>query len=137
MKTPAIKEFIWIGNLENKKEKFAGIACFVFLDDADNTNGALRIVPGSHKRLGWPEQHIDVMKKHVKEKLMNVKAGTIVVANLNLWHGGSQNKSGKDRNDNDKYKDRKLPQLINYKKYLSNKAKNSLNEYQKYLLAIR
>ncbi len=123
---------------KNKKEKFAGIVCFVFLDDADNTNGALRIVPGSHKRLGWPEQHIDVMKKHKKEKLMNVKAGTIVVANLNLWHGGSQNKSGKDRKMiMINIKDRKLPQLINYKKYLSNKVKNSLNEYQKYLLAIR
>ena len=34
-------------------------------------------------------------------------------------------------------KSRKLPQLINYKKYLDNKVKNNLNENQKYLLAIR
>ena len=34
------------------------------------------------------------MKKHKNEKMMNVKAGTIVVANESLY-AGSQNKSGK------------------------------------------
>ena len=78
------------------------------------------------------------MKKHKNEKMINVKAGTIVVANLNLWHGGSNNISGKDRKMiMINIKNRKLPQLINYKKYLSKKVKNTLNDYQKYLLAVR
>ena len=34
-------------------------------------------------------------------------------------------------------KRRDQPQLINYKKYLSKKTKNNLNELQKYLLAVR
>lgn len=123
---------------KKRDECFAGVVCFVFLDDANYTNGALRIIPGTHKKLGWPEQYIDVMARHKDEKIMNVKAGTIVVANLNLWHGGSQNKSGKDRKMiMINIKSRKLPQLINYKKYLDNKVKNNLNENQKYLLAIR
>ena len=33
-------------------EKFAGVVCFIFLDDANKKNGALRVVPGSHKKLG-------------------------------------------------------------------------------------
>ena len=34
-------------------------------------------------------------------------------------------------------KKRNLPQLLNYKKFLTNKTKKSLNEVEKYLLAIR
>ena len=123
---------------KKKNEKFAGVVCFVFLDNANKQNGALRIIPKSHKKLGWPEKYINVMKKHKNEKMINVKAGTIVVANLNLWHGGSNNISGKDRKMiMINIKNRKLPQLINYKKYLSKKVKNTLNDYQKYLLAVR
>ena len=121
-----------------RKEKYAGIVAFIYLDDTKIRNGAMRIVPGTHKKLGWPEKYINVMKKHKNEKMINVKAGTIVVANLNLWHGGSNNISGKDRKMiMINIKNRKLPQLINYKKYLSKKVKNTLNDYQKYLLAVR
>ena len=123
---------------KKKNEKFAGIVCFIFLDDANKKNGALRVVPGSHKKLGWPEQYIDVMKKHKNEVLLSVKAGTVVVANLNLWHGGSNNISGKDRKMIMlNIKNRAFPQLINYKKYLNSGVKKKLNKYQKYLLAIR
>ena len=34
-------------------------------------------------------------------------------------------------------KKRNLPQLLNYKKFLTNKTKKSLNEVEKYLLAVR
>ena len=69
---------------------------------------------------------------------MSVRAGTIIVANLNLWHAGSNNKSGKERKMiMINIKNRKLPQLINYKKYLNSKVKNNLNDFQKYLLAVR
>ena len=119
-------------------EKFAGVVCFIFLDDANKKNGALRVVPGSHKKLGWPEQYIDVMKRHKNEVLLSVKAGTVIVANLNLWHGGSNNISGKDRKMIMlNIKNRAFPQLINYKKYLNSGVKKKLNKYQKYLLAIR
>ena len=43
----------------------------------------------------------------------------------------------KNENDHDQHKNRKLPQLINYKKYLNSKVKNNLNDFQKYLLAVR
>ena len=69
---------------------------------------------------------------------INVKAGTMVIANLNLWHGGSKNISGKPRKMiMINIKRRNLPQLINYKKYLNKNTKKSLNNSQKYLLAVR
>ena len=123
---------------KKRNERFAGVVCFVFLDHADKTNGPLRLIPRTHKKLGWPEEYVDVMKKQKKEKIMNVKAGTIIVANLNLWHAGSENKSGKQRKMiMINIKNRKLPQLINYKKYLNSKVKKNLNDFQKYLLAVR
>ncbi len=119
-------------------ESFDGTVTFVFLDKADLNNGALRIIPGSHKKLGWPEEHIDVDKQHKKEKRLIVKPGTIIVANLNLWHAGANNISGSQRKMiMINIKKRNVPQLLNYKKYLSKKTKKSLNSEQKYLLAIR
>ena len=123
---------------KNNFQKYAGVVCFVFIDSADKTNGALRIIPGSHKKNDWPEKYIDVQKKHKKEVIAKVKAGTIIVANLNLWHAGAENFSGKERKMiMINIKRRNLPQLINYKKYLSKTTKNQLDESKKYLLAIR
>ena len=123
---------------KNKKESFAGVVCFMFIDDANKKNGALRLIPGSHKKIGWPEKHIDVNKTNKKEIRAEVCAGTIIVANLNLWHGGAENFSGKERKMiMINIKKRKLPQLINYKKFLSLKTKKNLTETQKYLLAVR
>ena len=69
---------------------------------------------------------------------MVVPAGTIIVANLNLWHGGGNNITGKPRKMimiNIKRRDQL--QLLNYKKFLTNKTKKGLNEVEKYLLAVR
>ena len=119
-------------------DPFYGVVCFMYLDDANSNNGSLRVIPGSHKKLGWPDEHINISVKHKDEIRLNVKAGTIVIANLNLWHAGSDNINGKPRKMamlNIKRRDQ--PQLLNYKKYLSKKIKQSLNSKQKYLLAIR
>ena len=55
-----------------------------------------------------------------------------------MWHGGTGNISGKKRRiiliD---IRNRILPQLLNQKKYLSSKVKNSLTDFQKYLLGVR
>ena len=57
--------------------------------------------------------------------------------NLNLWHAGSENVSGKARKViMINIKRISLPQLLNYKKFLK-KTKDSLNEVEKYLLAVR
>ena len=64
--------------------------------------------------------------------------GTIIIANLNTWHAGAKNISGKSRKTIFlQIKKRNEPALLNYKKFLSEKTKNTLSEAQKYLLSIR
>ena len=48
----------------------------------------MRLIPKTHKNLGWPDDHINIEKMHPNEIRVVVSAGTIVVANLNLWHAG-------------------------------------------------
>lgn len=120
------------------KEKFAGIVCMIYLDKTSKKNGSTRIIPGSHKKLGWPSKYIDIDKVHKKEIRPTIKAGGIMVLNLNLWHAGSKNLTGsKRRTIMINIKSRDFPQLLNYKKYLSKKTLKKLNSEQKYLLAVR
>ncbi len=57
------------------------------LDDFTEHNGALRVVPGSHKWFRIPEAGA----KPEGEMLVTGKAGTVVVMNAHMWHGGSEN----------------------------------------------
>ena len=61
-----------------------------------------------------------------------------MILNLNLWHAGSNNLSGKRRRMIMlNIKRRTLPQLLNYQRFLGSSTKSKLNNSQKYLLAIR
>jgi hypothetical protein len=123
---------------KHKKERFAGIVCMIYLDDSNKKNGATRIIPKSHHKIGWPDQFINIKKKYKKEIRPELKAGSILIINLNLWHAGAENISGKTRKMIMlNIKNRNLPQLLNYKKYLSIKTKKKLNSVEKYLLAVR
>ncbi len=57
------------------------------LDDFTEFNGALRVVPGSHRWGRKPEPG----EKPAGEMLVTGKAGTVVVMNAHMWHGGSEN----------------------------------------------
>jgi ectoine hydroxylase-related dioxygenase (phytanoyl-CoA dioxygenase family) len=61
------------------------------LDDFTEDNGALRIVPGSH-HWGRPP-----LSTHPDETLVTGKAGTVVVMNAHCWHGGTANRTSRDR----------------------------------------
>tara|TARA_B100001093_G_scaffold463979_1_gene480467 strand:+ start:1678 stop:2463 length:786 start_codon:yes stop_codon:yes gene_type:complete len=122
----------------NPSDKYAGIVAFIFLDDTKIENGAMRIIPKSHKKLGWPDDHIDIHKKLKNEKRLILKAGSIVVANLNIWHAGSTNYTGELRRVIMlNIKERSYDQLLNYKRYLSSEFKKKLSDEEKYLLAVR
>lgn len=64
------------------------------LDDFTATNGALRVVPGSHtwRRLPGAEWR-DPEASHPDEILVTGRAGTVVVMNAHLWHGGTANQT--------------------------------------------
>ena len=63
------------------------------LDDFTERNGALRIVPGSHRWGRAPEPGA----KPDGEILVTGKAGDVVIMNAHLWHGGSENFTDRQR----------------------------------------
>lgn len=63
------------------------------LDDFTRENGALRVVPGSHKWGRRPEPDA----AHPDEVLITGKAGTVVVMNAHAWHGGTANRTDAPR----------------------------------------
>jgi hypothetical protein len=68
------------------------------LDDFTADNGALRVVPGSHR---WgrrpPEALADPQGAHPDEVLVTGRAGDLVVMNSHLWHGGTANRTDRRR----------------------------------------
>lgn len=63
------------------------------LDDFTESNGALRVVPGSHRWGRLPEPGAKV----AGEMLVTGKAGTVVVMNAHMWHGGTDNRTDHPR----------------------------------------
>ena len=68
------------------------------LDDFTPDNGALRVVPGSHR---WGRRPQDVLedprRPHPGEVLVTGRAGDLVVMNSHLWHGGTANRTDRPR----------------------------------------
>jgi hypothetical protein len=68
------------------------------LDDFTPRNGALRVVPGSHRRGRRPQDALeDPQRPHPGEALVTGSAGDLVVMNSHLWHGGTANRTDRRR----------------------------------------
>lgn len=68
------------------------------LDDFTTANGATRCVPGSHRWNKLPQAVLaDPMAAHPEEILVTGEAGTVVIMNAHLWHGGTANRTGRPR----------------------------------------
>lgn len=68
------------------------------LDDFTTENGATRCVPGTHRSGKLPQQILeDPSAPHPDEILVTGKAGTVVVMNAHLWHGGTANRTDRPR----------------------------------------
>lgn len=68
------------------------------LDHFTPDNGALRVVPGSHR---WGRKPQDVLPDpesvHPDEVLVTGEAGDVVIMNAHLWHGGTENRTARPR----------------------------------------
>lgn len=68
------------------------------LDDFTHDNGAIRFVPGSHRWQQLPQDSLkDLPAPHPDEVLITGQAGTVVVMNAHLWHGGTANRTAAPR----------------------------------------
>jgi ectoine hydroxylase-related dioxygenase (phytanoyl-CoA dioxygenase family) len=64
------------------------------LDDFTTQNGALRMVPGSHRFRRLPQEALaDPWAPHPDEQLLTGAAGTVVVMNAHMWHGATANRT--------------------------------------------
>lgn len=68
------------------------------LDDFTAENGATRCIPGSHKWSTNPVTTLaDPLAAHPDEVLVTAPAGSVVVMNAHMWHGGTENRTGRPR----------------------------------------
>ena len=68
------------------------------LDDFTLENGPTRLIPGSHQWGRLPQDSLtDPQAAHPGEILLTGKAGTVVVMNAHLWHGGTANLTDRPR----------------------------------------
>jgi ectoine hydroxylase-related dioxygenase (phytanoyl-CoA dioxygenase family) len=68
--------------------------CIWMLDDFTRDNGPTRAVPGTHRLQRLPE---NPRARHPDEVLLTGRAGTVVVMNAHLWHGGEANRTDRPR----------------------------------------
>jgi ectoine hydroxylase-related dioxygenase (phytanoyl-CoA dioxygenase family) len=68
------------------------------LDDFTPDNGPLRVVPGSHRWGRLPQDTMaDLRAPHPDEVQVTGRAGTVVVMNAHLWHGGHAHRASTPR----------------------------------------
>jgi hypothetical protein len=105
------------------------------LDDFTAENGATRMVPGSHRwrKIPPPEMY----EPHPEQQLVTGKAGTVVVMNSHMWHGGTANRTGAPRRAMHVYYTRSdKPQQQWQKKWLSPEVQARLGPEARKILAL-
>ena len=68
------------------------------IDDFTQANGPTRVVPGSHRSAQLPREVMaDPFGPHPGEVKVLGEAGTVVIFNSHLWHGGTRNATDRPR----------------------------------------
>ena len=122
---------------KSEDDPIENIICFIFLDDANKENGSMRVVPKTQNKIGWIDDYQKDKSSHPDEIFIDVKKGSIVLMNANIWHSGTTNHSGARRRV--LYIDvrcRSIPQLLNQQIYLDENTLKNLTEHQKFLLGV-
>jgi ectoine hydroxylase-related dioxygenase (phytanoyl-CoA dioxygenase family) len=108
------------------------------LDDFTPHNGATRVVPGSHLGGVLPGQAMaDPADDHPDQVQLLGPAGTVVVFNSHLWHGGTHNSTDQPRRAmHSAWCRRTMEQQLDQKAYLRRSTYDRLNSAQHYLLDV-
>jgi ectoine hydroxylase-related dioxygenase (phytanoyl-CoA dioxygenase family) len=108
------------------------------LDDFTADNGATRVVPGSHRSGRAPGDAMpDVRAAHPEEVLLLAPAGTVVVFNSHLWHGGTVNRSPAPRRALHSYFTwRGNTQQLNQKQYVRQETLSRLSPAARFILDV-
>jgi ectoine hydroxylase-related dioxygenase (phytanoyl-CoA dioxygenase family) len=108
------------------------------LDDFTADNGATRVVPGSHRFGNVPRLALtDPAAPHADEVLVTGSAGTVMVFNSHLWHGGTQNRSDRPRRALHSYFTRREHgQQLDQRKYIRGQITAALSPAVRFILDV-
>ena len=68
------------------------------LDDVTAENGALRVVPGSHRAGRLPADALaDPTAPHPDQVILTARAGDVLIIDAHVWHGGLANRTARPR----------------------------------------
>lgn len=129
----------------------------ILFDDMTLDNGPTRVVPGSHH---WPPMNVpyvnrgdwvpapltpeeqaripeDLAAPYPGEVLATAPAGSVIVINSSMWHGGTRNISGKRRRVlHLTYTRRDLPQQLVQREFLTEGLYKRMTPAQRFLMDI-
>lgn len=108
------------------------------VDDLTAENGAPRLVPGSNRIDGPPENFIDDPEAtHPEEIVAEVPAGSVIMINAHTWHGGTTNRSGARRRVlHAYYTAREHPQQQDQQRWITDATRAWLSKEQRWLLGV-
>jgi ectoine hydroxylase-related dioxygenase (phytanoyl-CoA dioxygenase family) len=108
------------------------------LNDFTADNGALRVVPGSHRWRRLPTEVLtDPHADHPEQVLATGRAGSVIVVNAHAWHAGTANRTSRPRTAlHAFYCRRDKPQQQYQKRLLRPQVQQSLSTELRDLLAL-
>ncbi len=108
------------------------------VDDLTIRNGAPRLVPGSNRLPGPPEDFLDDPgAAHPDQIVAVVPAGSVVMINAHTWHGGTTNVSGERRRVlHAYYTAREHEQQQDQRRWATKETRAWLSDGQRWLLDI-
>lgn len=108
------------------------------LDDFTEDNGALRVVPGSHRWGRLPQEALaDPLADYPGQCVITGAAGSVIVLNAHLWHGGLANRTTQPRTAvHAFYCRRDKPQQLHQKQWLAPDVQASVTQNLRELLAL-
>lgn len=119
-------------------EPFHVVNSIWLIDDFTEDNGATRVVPGTHKLGGSPSDYVaDPAAPHPNQRLIIAPAGTVVVFNSHLWHGGTTNGTDRTRRAcHVYYTAREHHQQLNQREYIRKATYDRISPAARYILDV-
>ncbi len=108
------------------------------IDDLTPSNGAPRLVPGSHLKSGPPQDFLeDPEATHSDEVVAEVPAGSDIMINAHTWHAGTENRSGARRRVlHGYYTAREHPQQQDQRRWITKETLAWLSPAQRWLIDV-